>query len=54
MDDFEHAATAFDQLDIDIVERIFELGLQTEGPGFVVSHNAVFDRYVHVPSLVTC
>ena len=51
MNDFENAAAALDHLDLDIVERIFELGLQTEGPGFVVSHNAVFDGYVHVPSL---
>jgi len=54
MDNFENTTATFDQLDIDIVERIFELGLQTEGPGFVVSHDAVFDGYVHVSSFATC
>lgn len=46
--DLEDAAAAFDQLNIGAV-FIFDQGLRTEGPWFVVSLNAVFDGDFHAP-----
>jgi hypothetical protein len=45
--DFEHAAPARDQLDLDIVQLLFQLGGQTGRPGLVVSNRAVFYRDPH-------
>jgi hypothetical protein len=45
--DFEHAAAPVKQLYGCIRIRCTNLGRQTGGPGFVVSNNAVANRYVH-------
>ncbi len=44
---FEHAATPLQQLDGCVWVRLTNLGCHTGGPGFVVSNDAVADRYVH-------
>ena len=42
----EHAATALHELRLH-AERLRDLGRQTDGPGLVVSANAVGDRDLH-------
>jgi len=50
--DFEHAAAAFDQGNLG-TGPLFDLGLRTEGSGFVVSLNAIFDFDGHLLFLGT-
>jgi hypothetical protein len=46
-DDFEHAAPGFDELDLGVLESLFEPGRQPGGSGPVVSDGAVLDGDSH-------
>lgn len=46
-DDLESAAARLDQIDLRVGEAVANLGRQTDGPGFVASHRAVFNRDRH-------
>jgi hypothetical protein len=48
---FEPTARAALQLDVGIGIFLPELGRQTDGPGLIASHRAVFDRDVHFVSM---
>jgi hypothetical protein len=47
----ERAADAAAQLDLGARKRSLDLGGQTDRPGFVASHHAVFDRHLHEPTV---
>lgn len=48
LDHIKDAATGFDELHLDPRKGIFQRGLQTEGPGFVISNHTIFDSDSHV------
>jgi len=48
--DLETSTFGFDQLDLDIIEMVFQDSRQTDGFGPVVSHDAEFDRDLHARS----
>src|SRR5688500_8911035 len=52
--DFEPPTARRDQLDLCRGKLLTNRGRQTDGPGFVVSYCAVFDRNAHCRSLEVC